>query len=355
MTARTPSPAIALPAYAPDSDDMHDALQELELRQENGRLLDALQECAIVLALPFERADQAAIKAQRRFQRLVIASTICGSAALVIAGLRGSVLLAGANEQWFMVVELVLVGLTATAVVWGLLAYRRESWFLQRVKAERLRLLKFSSLIDPDWWCGDEEARARWKIRLRRGATEVERLQHHDLLHLATDDSPPLLSDRERCEAMQGSDLHSLVHYYLEHRVEAQRRYFEGKASRDEHGLLSNPRLLPVAFFLGVVFVAFHAYAEALDSHTGSAVFALLAVATPAAWTVIRMYRSATEVARNASRSRARYIGLTRIADELETTRDPSQALHLMRMCEYLLDADQREWLRLMHEAEWYG
>ncbi len=352
MAAHTGS---TVPAYVPDGDDMHDALQELELRDESGRLLDALQECAVVLGQPFERADRAAIDAQRRFRRLAISATICGSIALVVAGVRGSVLADVEGAQWLTIAELVLVSLTAIGVIWGLLAYRRESWFLQRVKAERLRLLKFSSLIDPRWWCGDEDARAEWKIDLRRGAMQIEQLQHHDLLHLSTDESPPTLPEREECNAIEGADVSALVRYYREHRLDVQRRYFRATSERDEQSLLSNPRLLPVAFFLGVVFVAFHALAELGDRASESAIFALLAVATPAAWTILRVYRSATEVARNASRSRARYVALTRIAIELERPRDAYHALSLMRMAEHVLDADQREWLRLMHEAEWYG
>jgi hypothetical protein len=160
---------------------------------------------------------------------------------------------------------------------------------------------------------------------------------------------------REECDAIEGADVSALVRYYREHRLDVQRRYFHARSERDERSVLSNPRLLPLAFFLGVVFVAFHAVAELGGRRVESAIFALLAVATPAAWTILRVYRSATEVARNASRSRARYVGLTRIGIELERPRDAYHALFLLRRAEHVLDSDQREWLRLMYEAEWYG
>ncbi len=82
-------------------------------------------------------------------------------------------------------------------------------------------------------------------------------------------------------------------------------------------------------------------------------VFGSLAV--PAAWTAIRTQRTAHEFARNVVRSRARHSALCLISERLLEEKDLVAIFGYLYLCEFILAADQHEWLRLMKEAEWYG
>jgi len=65
--------------------------------------------------------------------------------------------------------------------------------------------------------------------------------------------------------------------------------------------------------------------------------------------------RTAYEFARNTSRFRAKYVALERLAERLQRENDPAALWYAMWCCEQMMDAEHREWLRLMIEAEWFG
>jgi hypothetical protein len=44
-----------------------------------------------------------------------------------------------------------------------------------------------------------------------------------------------------------------------------------------------------------------------------------------------------------------------RVRDDIIEVPEPVTAFSYMQLAEFILASDQREWLRLMREAEWYG
>jgi hypothetical protein len=77
----------------------------------------------------------------------------------------------------------------------------------------------------------------------------------------------------------------------------------------------------------------------------------------PVTWAGIRTFRAARESSRNVARSTARREMLDEVARRLDEDRraEPTSLLGELQICELVLDSDQREWLRLMREVEWYG
>ena len=65
------------------------------------------------------------------------------------------------------------------AVVLGLFIAFKARWLLERHKAERLRLLKFGFLLDPDVWCDDDRFANRVQ-QLRDDVQQVSRMTAHD-------------------------------------------------------------------------------------------------------------------------------------------------------------------------------
>jgi hypothetical protein len=75
----------------------------------------------------------------------------------------------------------------------------------------------------------------------------------------------------------------------------------------------------------------------------------------PAAWTGIRPWRSAHEFTRNAMHATASLGVLTDYSEALGREKGPARLLPALDLCETFLDGEQREWLRLMLEMDWYG
>ena len=124
--------------------------------------------------------------------------------------------------------------------------------------------------------------------------------------------------------------------------------------------------MLPIFFGFSVFIVATHvvidrwpgvpaAYVEKRD--VASTLLIAASAALPVTWAGIRTWRSAREFSRNVARSTARREMLDEMAQRLDGARqvDPSHLLGELQICELVLESDQREWLRLMREVEWYG
>ena len=73
-------------------------------------------------------------------------------------------------------------------------------------------------------------------------------------------------------------------------------------------------------------------------------------------WAGIRTSRSARESTRNVARAAARRNMLAESAPLLERLHasEPALALCQLQMIELVLESDQREWLRVMQDVEWY-
>jgi len=289
-------------------------------------------------------------------RRTVVWSAVAGAAALLVLALQ--LALPAAAQTALLLVETPAVLLAAVLVVRSLFSFRQESWLLHRYRAEQLRSLKFRFVTDARFWTRKEE----WKPRLEIEVDRILKLSREDLAARSRKEWVPELPAREDAGAVDPRLLSGLVAYYRAVRLKSQIAYFEAKVAEEEESRLDNPRLLPLFFFLGVGLAGVRLLLEWLERgrlvETGPRmmlVVGLAALAVPTTWTAIRTVRSAGERARNAARSAAKHHALCEYDERLAVQKDPLLVFATLYHCEALFDAEQREWLRLMRDAEWYG
>jgi hypothetical protein len=351
-----------------ESPDMHDTWDEVQRyrAQEGTRpLARALEICHEVIEKPFGEADAAAQRRQARYRRNAALVAYSGSLAVILAIVHlalGEVFGAEspAVEEWkrrVLVVEVIAAGLAAAAVGYGLYAYHQEDWLLQRFKAEQLRLLKFSALIEPSLLQTSEAGWDGWRRTLAERTEEIGTYNRHAIAHAAEAETIPRAPDPKHLMHLNREAVAALVDYYDHKRLSFQRRYFAKRALAHPH----NPRL-GIFFFVGsIIAVAVHLAFEWTGALRASAAFVAVSAILPAMYAGLRTHHASTESARNISRSAARHSALCQVDDELRKASQSSSAKRSdfqiifwnLKLSEFILDTDQREWLRLMREAEW--
>ena len=322
----------------------------------------------------FEEADRTAANNRRRYELSAALSAFGGTVAIILAILQ----LAFHHplvEAWqegrrlpvlsLLVLEILAVAFTFFSVARSLVLYRQEGWLLWRYKAERLRLLFYRLLASPDYWTGREPAGGDYAQWIGREVSEIEVLTRVELQALARSAPVPEQPEPAACEGVDAADLESLVNFYRSTRLSAQMAYFQARAQESPLSW-DNPRLLPFFFFSSVaaVFVHFGFEIASFASRNSQSVavfrsisvfFLLLAAVLPAVWAGLKTWRSAHEFTRNAARAAASLGVLKRYSERLGKEKEPSRIFATLDLCETFLDAEQREWLRLMLEADWYG
>jgi len=289
-------------------------------------------------------------------RRTVVWSAVAGAAALLVLALQ--LALPASAQTALLLLETPAVLLASVLVVRSLFSFRQESWLLHRYRAEQLRALKFRFVSDVRFWTRKED----WRPRLEIEVDRILKLSRDDLAARSRKEWVPELPSREETAAADPKLLSGLVAYYRAVRLKSQVAYFEAKVAQEEESRLDNPRLLPLFFFLGVGLAGVRVLLEWLERgrlvESGprmTLVVGLAALAVPTAWTALRTVRSAGERARNAARSAAKHHALCEYDERLATQKDPLLVFATLYHCEALFDAEQREWLRLMRDAEWYG
>jgi len=81
----------------------------------------------------------------------------------------------------------------------------------------------------------------------------------------------------------------------------------------------------------------------------------MLAACLPVIAAAIRLLCTAHEFGRNTLRFRATSDELNQLLVRLEKVADPRAKLEILHKTERALQAERREWLRLMIEVEWFG
>ncbi len=364
-------------ARAPGADEMLDDPEDL---RAPGRLGEFLTACHERLVEPYRRADDRALRSQRRYRWLILAAAILTTLALFVDA--GQLAYRRHLPGWSSWVELALALSSMTLVGFALGGGWQKDWLLRRFQAERYRLLKFRILGDPCLWL-----RARdWQEKLEKGLREISRLEHDDLEHEGAREDVAQLPSAE-VSRVDGGDLARLLSYYERRRLSLQIEYFT-RAARRNRSVWLNPLWVPLIFFLSMAIVVVHFFVEErrwlpMES-LGERSLAVLPILLPALLAGLRLKVTANEVARNRSRSLARKSGLDEIARRLgsldrkqllkvtgtvretreppgvrisrhvEGALDPGYVFSHLALAEQILASDQREWLRLMLEAEWY-
>lgn len=378
-----------------DAQDMGERVDEMRgrpSRLEPGGLKDALDFCEatelrlegkkVTLYDAFDAFDREAARRQRwHFCVAAIAAT-CGFLVIVFALLQ--LLLTAAEfilhrlptsaielipkypRPWWLdfetltarseLLEILMLGLALLAVAIGLWTALHKRWLIVRHKAERIRGLKFRFLSDPRLWAGlpDEKRQLmEWfddQVRSIESPLDAKDLKRwmltEDKIRVRPMPQNPRFSER---------DLEDLRSYYRKARYWSQLSYFATKSR--EHRLIH--RLPQVLFFAaaGLVMLRVLLSLGTSSSEVEGVGIALLcfAVALPALGASIRTFNLSKEYERNALRSEAKKAALELIGERLRDPAGHEDLFLSLWACEYVLESDHREWLRLMIEAEWFG
>jgi hypothetical protein len=343
------------------TDSFRETPQDLRALENVPRLRDALVSLDAALADAFDSADTKAMEYQASHRAFANVATWFGTIAVILAIVRLAVEALREPEvvsSLLLGAELVTAAVACVVVIAGLMRYRAENWLLQRVRAERLRARKFAALLEPAAWSDLDADRRTWLRDVERDVDEIQTVQRNDLSALAATTIIPAAPPALDPAAVEPDLLYNLIMYYEAKRLEPQRRYLAGVVERGEE---SEGRLLPLLFFTSVVLVFVHALLTVLGGnpslvHVVATFLTVISVSIPIVWAGIRTRRGAMEAGRNATRSHAHLHALRELSDRLHANREnAAQALWTMQMCEFILELDQREWLRLLIAAEWYG
>jgi membrane protease YdiL (CAAX protease family) len=331
-------------------------------------LAPILRECGVTIGAAYHREDAAAKRYQSRYRRLVFIAALCGMLAVIFAIMQLSDLLPALPASWVYGGEVLAATVAVVAVIFGLWATFAKKWILEREKAERCRFLKFTFLINPDLWSGVPPAvRRQW---LSARIDSLNSLDEEDLKRWAereevmVKDVPPKVPAGTNKEVLQ-----ELFGYYETKRLEFQSNYFDRQARR-RYLWEKLSRVAPVVFFfLSILFALGHFVYDLVASEelgqppsqqdqqdTFSVWLILLAACLPVVGAAVRTLRTAHEFGRNAQRFRATSNKLEQLANDLQNLAqadaDPQAKLEVFQSVEKVLEAEHREWMRLMWEAE---
>ena len=345
------------------SDDVHDEGRDLT---DAGPLGKYLAFCRDELVPAYEAADAEAGKNQRRHRGLTKWAGILGGIGLFVAAINVAFPGEAAEASPFALktpydVSLALEGglaLVATVLVgFGLFLGFHKSWLIARYKAERLRLLKFRTLVDPEFWCAGGLVPPN-ATHFRTQRDRILALRADDLASLAhREDDVPQRPSAAACGTLDRAVRLEIAAYYRRKRLDFQVAYFGRAAHVIERKISGRPGWLPLVFFTSVAFAVFHVASEHAGEkwHDARSLSLALAFGIPALWAALRTYRTANEFGRNESRSLAKGSALATIRDRIDADGPPDDLFADLGLCEYVLATDLGEWLRLMREAEWYG
>ena len=357
----------------PDVDDMLDKqeLQWLQGRIDNGEkalepLAERLKWLGEELFSSYETSDAVAKAQQKTYLGVSFACLVSAALAVLLAIYQ----LTGfpPHDDSLLVLpvaELVFVVVAVGLVVLDFHFKWKDSWLTHRSRAERLRSLKFRTLLDPNVWSGATAADAR--ARVRRQVREINSLSpEHLWAKLADADLdlqvPVLLTGTPETD-------HAIGNYYLRRRLIAQAKYFKKKV-QDYHHADHKTRLVgPLLFFGVLLFVFAHDVVDLVrffsrcsapgpendgPENIGKVLITLAAV-LPAASAALHVYRDGREEGRNHLRMVAALRRLSILIEHLESQRTRKEQIRLMVETELVLASEHEQWLQLMKECEWYG
>jgi hypothetical protein len=338
-------------------------------------------------------ADDKAWRYQKKHKSLVWLVAASGTLAVICAILQlssANIARAGLPEiesigGWIETAEFLsaLLAVLGIAINWK--SQLNEGWLLERHKAERFRLLKFSTLIDPALLSGLDSDIQTWKAGLRSKLKEIEELSHEGMERWAQDAYAQALRFDVIARTIDAEGLRELITYYQDKRLEKQKSYFYSQWKRGVRGDWSTKLSSLLLFFLSIGFALLHGIIGFIGKVIHSAhlvsesyvvnieratlALILLAALFPVIVAGLKTLRAAFEFSRNNMRFHSMYLALSELHERLIKHKEDlfhkgvktesiiqQEVIYTdLWWCEHLLETEHREWLRLMIDAEWFG
>jgi hypothetical protein len=377
---------------------------------ERWRSLDPLlRDCELTVGQSYRKSDFVSRRYQIKRRSVVSTAATCGMLAVLFAitQLAYPQLPQSVQSSLYWVKHgeiLAAIAAAVAVVVFGLRAALPTRWLLERERTERYRSLKFCYLIHPKIW-GDAkpEVRLRW---LRTQIAGIEALDKEELENWAKGEET---SEAEPIEIPAGVDsetLTQLLDYYKEKRLRWQRDYFDYQASRRLFWESRTKHVPALFFFLSILAAMAHflwdvnwreiwscigpeiwsckwpelggtllemdgeggphpetqgensaqsTHNDQLTHHEVTIILIMFAASLPVIGAAIRTLRTAHEFGRNTLRFEATSNELNQLSGKLQDSPDQRSQLEIFQRVENVLEAERREWMRLMIDAEWYG
>lgn len=299
----------------------------------------------------FEMADSSAVRLGRLYRALALVSAVLGTLAVLLAIVQ---LFIGHDHPRLLgallAAEFASVALCLAGVISGMWWRVHHRWLVERHKAERLRALAAERLIR-HFAAPMDEAEFRGRIEELAGMNfeALRRWLKRDLTPMP----PELMS-----AGASPSALEAFRRVYVQSRLAPQSTYLTEAEHRHERRDRLTRRVPVLLFFASILCVGVHSALHPLHGHLAEELARLgllLAACLPVVSAGLRSYREAVQMSRNAARFASKATALEILRTELLTAALPRRALVAAWHAEQVLEAEHREWLRLMIEAEWFG
>jgi len=360
----------------PDQQPLDDMRDGKDIRQWPEPLGMVISHIHATLFEDYSGYDTESIKDQDRHKKYSFFAVLFGSTAIEIAIIQVFLTAQGVENfnEYLKIIELVSFCLAFLAVSIAVLSHWHKEWLKKRFMAEQYRSLKFRAFLQPVLYCKSdmpwEERMVQWKDWLNTGKELIEKENLKDLQDVVENETisqpPPDISGCNFDEKY----LTEFIRYYYDKRLKTQIDYFEARAIQLE-GMDDLPRrVVSACFILSVFFLFGHYIIDFMINfpffsktqsffHGFSLILLLLTLLIPILALTFRTLRSSNEVARSASLFRSKRNALKEFEIQLhEETKENkyswSKILYIIWECENNLQKENREWLRIMNDAEWF-
>ena len=313
--------------------------------------------------------DVTAIEKQKYHKLLATLAVLFGSIDIVLAIL--SVFLKPEHSQTtdsVKIFEMIALSIAVITIVIAIGSRLHKDWLKERFLAERCRSLKFRELIHPALWCADERAWddrfIAWKDQFDLKLAKLKADDNKSLENEMEADIPnPLPPDTNGC-SLDLLLIREVTEYYQEKRLTTQIEYFNTRADQFET-INRTTGWIPDFCFIASVLCAgghfgidFFFWPTVPDLESISQILLLFTLVLPILSIGVRTLRSSVEVSHSAglfhAKGKTLKIQNDRITEELtKNTVQWEVILKILWQCEDFFENENREWLRIMQEAEW--
>ncbi|HEX3580134.1 MAG TPA: RyR domain-containing protein [Thermoanaerobaculia bacterium] len=343
-----------------DDFDMNDE-REIAMADCHPRLADALQWLAGTVGKEWAVADGEANRSQSRHRDLSRIAIVAGTAAIMFAILQLAAHAVTVPSINYVASKLEAIAASAAllAVGVGWMASMNRRWLAQRHRAECLRMFKFCAL-DRLWSYGDEP----WKRWVGDRLREIPPSDSH----VSAEWSEENAFEDEKARPFRSHDdglTQALIAYYRVKRLGYQRQYFDARSKAYAETMKPWHHISLWLFFASAICVLIHfglewgagwvvpVWERRLDD--AGIWFVALAAIIPVVGAGIRAWFGAFERTRSATLYKEKLSEIDRANDRLdEHAHDLAAIRRDIASTEQFLKQEHREWLRLLHDAEWF-
>ena len=349
-------------------DDMRDGKDIYQLPEPLGQVISYIH---TALFEKYSEYDSNSIQKQKYHKIFAILAVFFGSVAIILSILQVFLrsLSVEVDTEFVKIFELVSFSIAVIAVGVALGSQQHKGWLQKRFLAERCRSLKFRALIHPYLWCASERSwndrLTLWKKQFNEKIILLKKTEKISIeKFVLSDEIYPPSYDITNC-SFEVPYLKYLLEYYQKKRLSTQISYFKSRALYFESINTSTAWIPNFCFIASVVCAAGHfgidffLISKYPDLYRISSILLLLTLLFPIFAIGTRTLRSSIEVSRSAALYQSKSSALehfnVRLNEELtKNIIQWAEILKILWQCENFFENENREWLRMMNEAEWF-